>query len=269
VIKNYFKTAWRNLWKNKFYTSINILGLAIGLAVGLIILLWVKDELSYDRFHKQADNIYHVVAHVGSGSTSQAWGGIPAPIGVYGKKELPEIKESVRIIDNNDYSVFRYGDKQFDKTRSAYVDPSFFTLFDFKLSSGNAAKPFPDNNSIIITKETAKKYFGNDNPVGKIITADNKDNYTVQGVMEDFPENSSLQYDMLFTTDVVAQKYSPNDYWKSMNEDWGNYDCITFFQLRPDASLTAVESKITKIHRSHHEDDICTIPTEAVGPCKW
>lgn len=258
MIKNYFKTAWRNLWKNKFYTSINIFGLAIGLAVGLIILLWVKDELSYDRFHKESDNIYRVVAHVGSGSTSQAWGNVPAPIGVYGKKELPEIKESVRIIDNNDYSVFKYGDKQFDKTKAVYVDPSFFTFFDFKLVSGNPAKPFPDKNSVIITREMAKKYFGNDNPVGKVITADNKDNYTVQGVMEDFPENSSLQYHMLFTTDVVAQKYSPNDYWKSMNEDWGNYYCLTFFRIRPDASLAAVESKITKIHRSHHENDKTT-----------
>jgi putative ABC transport system permease protein len=258
MIKNYFKTAWRNLWKNKFYTSINVLGLAIGLAVGLIILLWVKDELSFDRFHKDSNNIYRVVAHVGSGSTSQAWGNIPAPIGVYGKKEVPEIKEFVRIIRNDDYSIFRYGDKQFDKTDAAYVDPSFFTLFDFKLTSGNPANPFPDKNSVIITKETAKKYFGNDNPVGKIITGDNKDNYTVQGVMEDFPENSSLQYDMLFSTDVVAQKYSPNDYWKSMNEDWGNYFSLTFLQVRSDASLAAIESKLTNIHRSHHKDDKTT-----------
>lgn len=255
MIKNYFITAWRNLWKNRFYSSINLLGLSVGLAVGLIILLWVKDELSYDRFHDNAPNIYRVVSNLGTGNSKQAWGNIPAPISVYSKSEMPEVKEAVRIVNNYNYSIYKSGDKEFQENKAAYVDPSFFTIFNFKIISGNKANPFPDNNSILLTATTAKKYFGNENPIGKVILADNKDNFTVRGVIEDFPENSSIKYDILFPVDRLVKNYTPNDYWKSMNEDWGNYYCLTFLQVHPAASTTAIEKKLTQLQHTHNRYD--------------
>lgn len=254
MFKNYFKTAWRNLWKNRFYSSINLLGLSVGLAVGLIILLWVKDELSYDRFHTDAPNIYRVIAHLGTGSSKQSWDGVPAPIGAYGKTQVPEVKETARVIDNYDYSVYQYGDKQFKESRTAYIDPSFFTIFNFTIISGNKAKLFPDNNSILVTASTAQKYFGKENPIGKVIRADNKEDFTVQGVIADFPANNTLQYDMLFSIDRFAKQYTGKDFWKSMNEDWGNYYSTTFLQINPGASTTAIEKKLTRIQHTHHPD---------------
>jgi putative ABC transport system permease protein len=254
MIKNYFKTAWRNLWNNRFYSSINLFGLAIGLAVGLIILLWVKDELSYDRFHANAPQTYRVVANLGTGSSKQSWGGVPAPIGVYGKNQVPEIKESVRIVDNWDYAVFQYGDNQFKATKAAYIDPAFFSLFNFTVLSGNKAKLFPDNNSILLTSSTAQKYFGNEDPIGKVIKADNKENFTVRGVIADFPDNSSIQYDMLFPIERYAQKYVGDDFWKSMDGDWGNYYALTFIQITPGTSTAAIEKKLTDIQHKHHPD---------------
>ncbi len=253
MIKNYFKTAWRNLWKNRFYTSINILGLAIGLAVGLVILLWVKDELSYDKFHSGQQHIYRVVANIGTGSSRQSWGEVPAPMGHFGRTQIPEVKNAVRIVNNDEYSMYKAGDKQFNSVRSAFIDSTFFTLFDFKVITGNPLKPFPDINSILVTTSAAKKYFGNEDPIGKVIVADDKDNYTVRGVIADFPENSSLKFDILFSIDLVARGYSQNNFWKSMNGDWGNYYALTFLQVGPGASLSSVEKKLTRILRDHNE----------------
>ncbi|HKG69507.1 MAG TPA: ABC transporter permease, partial [Segetibacter sp.] len=247
--------AWRNLLKNKFYASVNVIGLASGLAIGLIILLWVHDELSYDGFHSKAKYIYRVNTNIGTGTSFQSSGITPAPIMPYSKSAIPEVSNAVRIADNYDYSLYKYQDKQFTETKAAYIDPSFFTIFDFKLLKGDRANPFRDNNSIILTATTAKKYFDNDDPIGKIILADNKDNYSVRGVMEDFPENSSIKYDMLFPIDILKKNFTPNEVWKSMEEDWGNYYYQTFLLLHPNASSNKIEKKLTQLQREHNQFD--------------
>ena len=253
MFKNYFRTAWRNLWKSRFYTILNIFGLAIGLAVGIIILLWVKDELSYDRFNSKSPLIYRTNAHIGTGTSAQVWNNVPAPIGVYSKNQIPAVKNSVRIASNYDYGMFSYHDKQFTKTKTAFIDGSFFSIFDIRLLKGDVKNPFPDNNSIIISSATAKMFFGNDDPIGKIIVADNKENFTVRGVMQDFPENFSLQYDMFLPLSMHERDYGKDhSYWKSMNEDWGNYMYTTFVLVQPDASLKAIEKKLTQLQHEHN-----------------
>src|SRR5687767_2259458 len=109
MIKNYFKIAWRNLIKNKFYSAINISGLAIGLAVGIMILLWVQDEFSYDGFHRNADNIYKINSHLGTGAGAQVWEGSPAPLAIF-CKSIPEVVNVVRINGFQDQLLFTYGD---------------------------------------------------------------------------------------------------------------------------------------------------------------
>ncbi|HXL57004.1 MAG TPA: ABC transporter permease, partial [Chitinophagaceae bacterium] len=133
MFRNYFKTAWRNLWKNKFYSTINVSGLAIGLAVGIMVLMWVQNELSYDSFHKNADNIYKINSHLGKGADEQVWEGSPAPLAVFCKQSIPDVVNTVRIKQRWDQILFTYGDKKFVETDSAFVDPSFFSIFDFKL----------------------------------------------------------------------------------------------------------------------------------------
>ena len=116
MIKNYFKTAWRNLLKNRFYSIINISGLTVGLAVGILILLWVQDEFSFDSFHKNGANIYKVENMAGTGSSRQLWMNTAAPIGVMAKKEIPGVEEVVRTSYNANYAMFKYNDKTFRGT---------------------------------------------------------------------------------------------------------------------------------------------------------
>src|SRR5258708_11338944 len=132
-----------------------------------------------------------------------------------------------------------------------FTEPSLFKIFDFKLLKGNVNNPFPTDKSIIITQSTAKRYFGETDPMGKILLADNKDNYVVNAVIADFPENSSIKADILFSINVRKNQYGLKDYWKSMDEDWGNYYIDTYLQLQPGTSLKAVEDKLTQIHVSH------------------
>src|SRR5450432_3545670 len=112
MFKNYFKTAWRNLVNNKFYSTINITGLAIGLAVGIMILLWVQDELSYDNFHQNAGSIYKINSHLGKGASAQVWEGSPGPLAVFCKQQIPEVVNGVRINNIYEQMLFTYGDKK-------------------------------------------------------------------------------------------------------------------------------------------------------------
>jgi len=250
MIKNYFKTAWRNLLNNKFYSAINIVGLTVGLTVGLLILLWVNDELGFDRFNTKAGQLYRVNAQLGTGSSKQVWSGAPAPIAVVALKEVPGVQNAARIVGNYSYTVFKYGDKLLneDYGKLALVDPSFFKIFDFKLIKGNVNNPFPNDKSVIVTETTAKRYFGDADPIGKVILGDNKDNYVVNGVLADFPGNSSINYDILFSINLQKSSYSGKDYWKSMDSDWGNYYAETYLQLQPGTSITEVGDKLTRIH---------------------
>lgn len=250
MFKNYLKTAWRNLINTKFYSALNIVGLTIGLAVGMLILIWVQDELSYDRFHAKADQIYKVNASIGTGASQQVWGNVSAPVAAFALKEVPGVLSAVRVITSYDYSVFRYKDKLLkeDFGKLSYVDDAFFTMFDYKLLKGNAKAPFPNDQSVIITESTAKKYFGIENPVGKTLTGDSKDPYIVSGVLADFPANSSIGGDILFSMNLKRKQYDGKGYWKSMDGDWGNYYATTFLLLRPDASVKAVGDKLTDIH---------------------
>jgi putative ABC transport system permease protein len=254
MLKNFFKTAWRNLWRNRFYTGINIIGLSIGLAVGIIILMWVNDELSYDRYHSKAGEIYRVNAHIGTGKGSEVWTGSIAPIAVFGKNNIPAIKNAARVVHNDYYLQYTYKEKQFVNARSAFIDSSFFSIFDIPLKQGDATNIFPELNSVLITEATAKRFFGNEDPIGKVITADNRDNYTVRGVMQNFPDNSSFQFDMLFPISLVEYEYK-NSTGKSIEDDWGNYYFETWLQLQPGASLTAIEKKLTQLLHDHNRDE--------------
>lgn len=249
MFKNYFKTAWRNLWKNKFYSGINIAGLAIGLAAGIMVLLWVQDEWSYDAFHRKADTIYKINSNMGE----QVWEGSPGPLAVFCKQSIPEVLNVVRINNVDEPFLFTYQDKKFTESKLAFVDSTFFSMFDFKLLEGNSAKPFPDVNSIILTSSVAKKYFAQKDAIGKILATD-QGNFTVSGVMEDFPENSSIKYDMLLSMSLYAELFKQgggngaNAAWNTIDTDLGDFYFKTYIQLQKDASPERVVQKLSHIY---------------------
>src|SRR3954469_7817319 len=127
MFRNYFKTAWRNLKKSRFYTLINIGGLSVGLTIGILLLLWIQDEFSYDSFHKNYPHIYKLENMVGTGTSRQLWSVTTAPIGVLAKKQIPGVEDVVRITYNPFYGLFKYGNKRFNEQKNHFTDPSFFS----------------------------------------------------------------------------------------------------------------------------------------------
>ncbi|MGN6294240.1 MAG: ABC transporter permease [Chitinophagaceae bacterium] len=253
MLKNYFKTAWRNLLKNKFYSLITIAGLTVGLCVGMLILLWVQDELSFDAFHKKEANIYRLENRVGTGSSIQIWEETAAPIGKLAKAELPEVKDVVRIRYNYYFSQFHTGDKTFNEEKVFFTDPSFFSVFDFGLIRGNKEQPFKDDYSVVMTASTAHRYFGESDPIGQVITTEDSTRLTVTGVIADFPKNSSLNYDMLFPMSLFAKKQLLGG--NNIDTDFNQYIYDTYLLLQPGTSLSALATRLRNIHLRMKSDD--------------
>ncbi len=256
MFKNYLKTAWRNLVKNKFYSFINIAGLTFGLTVGILILLWIQDEYSYDSFHANAPDIIKLENMVATGDNRQLWTNTTAPIGIMAKQQIPGVKNVVRITGNYFYALYKYNNKSFSDERNFFTDASFFSVFDFPIIKGNASIPFPDNYSIVITETTAKKFFGGDDVIGKIITADDSAHFKVTGVIKDFAKNSSIQGDMFFPMSLLAQKrYEGNTEGKNISNDYAQFDFDTYFLLQPGFSFNGFAKKLRDIHLSVKPDD--------------
>ncbi len=249
MIKNYFKTAFRTLTKSRSYSIINITGLAVSLAAAMLILLWVWDELSYDSMHSKGDRIYVAAAAIGK-SKDQIWPVTSAPLAIFGKAEIPAIEDACRLSTFNGSILFEYGDKKFDEP-SIYVDPNFFQVFDFKLLEGNTDNPFPDNRSIVLSKNTAEKYFGNESAIGKVLRIKDGNNYTVTGVMEDTPKNSTWEFPLIMPFDILGENRTQNP----LNADWGNLNYQTFFLLTADADAMAVGKQLADIHRKNQPSE--------------
>jgi putative ABC transport system permease protein len=250
MLKNYFKTTLRSLRNNKTYSFINITGLAVSLAVSILLLLWVKDELSYDRFNVNAANIYRLAPKLGD---NNVWYSSPAPAAVYAKKEVPEVQDACRIRENWTVSVFEYNGKKLTEWHNCFADPSFYSMFTFPLIKGNPKQPFTDAHSIVLSESTAKSFFGEQDPMGKTLKGDDKKLYTVTGVMKDMPENSSIQYNIVFNFQQLEQEYDTSGYFKSLNTNWGQYNYETYVLLKPQADPNAAAQKLSMIHRHHFD----------------
>ena len=235
---NYFKPAWRNLKANKFYSILNISGLAVGLATGIMLLLWVQNELSYDKFNKDYQNIYRLSSHFNSNGNKQTWTGVPGPLAVFAKT-MPEVKSIVRTQNMFDQNLSNKDrTKIFDGNKVAVVDSGFFNLFSFQLVKGNKDTLFPNINSVVLTQSTAQKLFGDNDAMGQTVIFF-KTSFTVTGVLKDFPENSSIQYDAIFPMGYYAQQFTEgggNGVWKTIDEDLGEFGFTTFVKLQPNAN---------------------------------
>ncbi|WPU93617.1 ABC transporter permease [Mucilaginibacter sabulilitoris] len=221
MFKTYFKLAYRNIIKDKAYSIINISGLTIGLASSILILLWVQNELSYDKFHKNASQIYRVVSDFGDSKTAANSAGMPAGL----KAELPVVKNTVRIKPANT-TLLEVGDKKIQEDRVFYADASFLDIFSYPLVKGNRASALKEMDAVLITQEMASKYFGNQDPIGKIIRKDNQENLLVTGVLANLPANSDLQFDFILPMTALAR--TNNDL---KNNVWNNFNFWDYIQV--------------------------------------
>ena len=237
MLKNYFKIAFRNLFKNKLYSFINIAGLAIGMAACILILLWVTDEVSYNKFNKNIDSIF-AIPQTQHYKTIGDFTVIPTPIPLAPalKEEIPEIKYATRYEDGFGTSKITYKDKSFIEQVNE-ADPDFFKMFSFDFIEGDKENALKDKSSIIITKEMADKFFGDEDPVGKIVNMDDKVDLVVSGVVKDVPKNSDIQFDALVPTALLE------DYGANMTS-WGTNMIITYVQLNDPGRAGEVTKKI-------------------------
>ena len=188
MFKTYFKLAYRNILKDKAYSFLNIAGLAMGLAVSILILLWVQNETSYDKFHSNANQLYRINTGFGNTKYAENSAGMPAAL----KAEIPAVKNTVRI-GGTDGDLFAIGTKKFQETKVFYVDPSFLDMFSYPLVKGDRATALSRIDTVLLTQETATKYFGKEDPIGKILRKDDSENVVVTGVLANIPANSDLQ----------------------------------------------------------------------------
>jgi len=249
MLKTYFKLAYRNIIKDKAYAMINITGLAIGLASSILILLWVQNELSYDKFHKNANQVYRISCNLLNSKTVGTPAGMPAGLAA----EMPVIKNTVRIQPSNT-TLLESGSKKFEEERVFYADPSFMDVFSFPLVKGDRATALKQVDGVLITQEMATKYFGNEDPIGKVIRKDNKENMVVTGVLANIPANSDLQFDFILPMTSLART---NDDLK--NSVWTNFNFYDYLQLDKSfnpsaANLLSLEKQINQVFHKHAAD---------------
>ncbi len=250
LIWNYIKTALRSIRRQKGYSFINISGLAIGLTVCMLIVLWVVDEWSFDRFNTNAGRIYRVYrdeASTREGSTSAL---TPPPMAAALKRDFPEVGKSTRFGWWR-RSLVTYKDKSFNEPGFRNVDPDFFTMFSFPLVKGNPETVFENTYSVVLTEKTAAKYFGEEDPIGKILTLNNTFDVMVTGVVHNESLNSSLEFDLLSPFEIILKEFAG----EVRRDNWGFNSFTTFVMLEQTASAENLNQKLTGYLKKYSDED--------------
>ncbi|HEV7381191.1 MAG TPA: ABC transporter permease, partial [Dyadobacter sp.] len=250
---NYIKIAFRNLRSGGWYSALNIGGLAVILAVSLLLSWWVRDELSFDRFHHEADRVYQLNIHFGKGEEEITLTSSPGPIAHHAVEQLPEVESVVRL-GYLPSGTFQINEQTFhEKDNLTYADSTFLRIFNgFSLIHGNTDIPFTQPNSVVITDKLALKFFGTSDAIGKsFIQVETNERYTVSGVLEEAPDNSSFRYDMYINMQARMKKFSGD---QSADENWDNYDFSTYIKLKPDTYPRTVQTKLSAIQTSILKD---------------
>lgn len=244
MFKSFFKTAIRTLLRNKTYSFLNIAGLAIGIACTGLIFLWVEDEVNYDKVNVKKDNIYLALNNWKFEGHYSTFSSTPGPMGPALTAEIPGIVNAARLTEGGANLLFKIGDRTM-YSEGNYADSNIFSMFTMPFVQGNAATAFKQLNSIVLTEKTAKKFFGNEkNVLGKTVRVDNKQDFTVTGVIKDFPENTTVKFEWLSPFEVYLKQ---NDWLKN----WDNNSVLTFAEVDNKASLANVNKQLYGLIRKH------------------
>jgi ABC-type antimicrobial peptide transport system permease subunit len=247
MLRNYLLIALRNIFRYKLFSVVNLLGLAFGISSSLFIFLWVADEMSYDKFHENHERLYRVMEnqHYADGQI-YTFATTPAPMAPFIKDKYPEIERASRFtwsITN----LFQYGTTSFYES-GHYVDPEFLEMFSFRLIQGDPAMALRQKNNVVITREFAQKLFGEEDAMGKVLVVNNKDNFTVSGIIGDVPANSSIQFSYLLPFQFF---WDENQSWLN---SWGSNNVRTFLDLTEDADPAGFSEKLRHEVKEHNEN---------------
>ncbi|HWB91936.1 MAG TPA: ABC transporter permease, partial [Puia sp.] len=242
MLKNYFKTAWRSLARGRLFTLVNLSGLVVGMAGAALILLWLANEVSFDRFHVNKDRLYQVYGLTDiPGLKHTAIPVVSYPLAPALKQQYPDVEMASRM-DYVDF-LLTANNKGFTNINGGVVDADFLRMFSFPLVFGELTGQLTDMHSMVITEKLAMKFFGTTNAVGKTIRIDSVDNFTVTGVLKDLPDNTQFKFEYLLSWSYLKKIGRDNDDWLS-NRVW------TYVLLRPGTDVTAFNAKIRNLSRT-------------------
>jgi len=249
MIKNYIKTAFRTLTKNKGFTAINVLGLALGLATCLLIVFYVFDELSYDRYNIKADRIYRVDEAIRFGGNSNTYAVAPPILAATMKADFPEIEEVTRFRSRGG-NLVKKGNQDIQENNMIYADPAIFNVFTLPMVNGNPADALKEPHSVVINERTAQKYFNTANAVGRMLTFNDTAFYKVTGVIKNIPKQSHFDFDFFISMTTLPE---------SRNNAWFSSNFNTYILLRPGADYKALNAKMPNFFRAHAGGQLETI----------
>ncbi len=242
MLKNLFKTASRNLLKNKGFTIINIAGLALGLATFILILIYVVDELSYDLYNIKSERIYRVNSDIKFGGNSSSFAITPPPMAAEIMAKIPEVEQATRLLTAVDIR-FKKGNESIHETKTAYADGNLFEVFTFPLIDGDAKTALKEPKTIVLTKSAAIKYFGTTQVVGRFLNLVNaNENYKVTGVMHNMPQQSHFNFDYIMSMSSLPS---------SKDQNWNNFAYTTYVLFKSHADINAFERKVNDLIQQH------------------
>lgn len=259
MLRSYFKIAWRNLWRNKSYTFINILGLASGIACAILIFSVVSYQFSFDSFHPEANRIYRAVTEYHTDATEYQ-PGVPQPLGKAFRNDFTFIEKSARVFIFNKALISLPGEKEVKKFEEddgvAYAEPEFFDIFRFPLVSGDHNAALTQPNTALITQKIATKYFGAEDPIGRIIRYDNHTNFRITGVLRDIPGNTDRTGEIYLSYDNLKDK----DSWVASDSSWGSVSSrMNFFvRLKPNITAAIAEKQLPAFVKKYYGNEDAT-----------
>jgi len=249
MFSNYLKIAVRNLLRHRLYSLLNILGLAIGMVVCALILLWVQYELSFDRYHENADRIFRLAVDIDFGKMRGKFAVSNYIAGLTLKSDFPEVLEFVRLQRVRDKVAIQYNRKKLYGDNIFIADNSIFDIFTFPLIRGDPKTALKSPFSIVITEEEAKTVFGDENPIGKVFNVENKYDFTVTGVIKSIPRNSHFRFDVLVSFETLYHFYGERK--DEIVQNWLNHDNYTYLLLQDGTDYKELENKFPAFIEKH------------------
>jgi putative ABC transport system permease protein len=254
MLRNYIKMAFRNIKRYKGYSFINIAGLTVGMACFILIFLWVNDELNYDTYHTHSSRLYRIILKKAGEPGDPGIPSTPYILPKILKEEYPEIVEVTRVRTQGYPSAVRYADITFYEQRFFLTDPSFFSMFSYDFMAGNPQTVLNNSNSVVLTQEAAQKYFGDENPMGKILRWNNTQDLEVTGILEKIPYNSHLQFDFMASLQLYNSERLAS-WWR---------EAVGYVQLQEGVSVEDMNRKIAGIMQKFHPEDNYSISLQPV-----
>ncbi|MGH7601116.1 MAG: ABC transporter permease, partial [bacterium] len=236
MLKNHLKIALRNLLRHKAYTVINIAGLSVGMACCALMLLYIRDEFSYDRFHRQAEHIYRVITTHRDQHGTNTFPGTPAPMAPALKQEYPNVRQVVRVQSPYGRTLVSHEDHQFYEDRICYADSTLFEVFDFPLVQGDPKTALRHSQSVVLSRAAAQKYFGAENPLGKVLRIERGGrDFQVTGVLQEIPQASHLRPDFIIPFENIGEFALGN---------WRQSSFLSYLLLTDEAAASALVANL-------------------------